>query len=50
MSHTASIKIKAHQPAKSSNTENPPWHKPSIYSKKVQINNYLYSRSEKRHN
>lgn len=39
MSHTASIKIKVQQPAKSSNTENYTWHKPSIYSQRIQLNN-----------
>lgn len=39
MNHTASIKIKVQQPAKSSNTENYTWHKPSIYSKIIQSNN-----------
>lgn len=37
MNHTASIKFKVQQPAKSSNTENYTWHKPSIYSKRNSV-------------
>lgn len=39
MNHMASIKIKVQQPAKSSNTENYTWHKPSIYLQRIQLNN-----------